>query len=158
MTWSFRGQPPPPPLHCTIHYTALHSSQTITFTGCRPLNTQHSFYIYPRSCLSLIINGLYLYLDNHHMKAPQSWGMWRSPATSPAGGWWSINIWWHDGSMNIIAACGLVRARVLCRAAGLRCGMFRWATVRPPTGLHHTNTLHHFTQTDTLPAGQIVIL
>ena len=36
------------------------------------------------------------------MKAPQSWGMWRSPRLAAGEG---INIWWHDGSMNISAAC-----------------------------------------------------
>ena len=81
------------------------------------------------------------------MKAPQSWGMWRSPRLALVKHQYLMTWWVHEYQRCLWRWC---RARVLCPS----CGILRWATVRPPTGLHHT-TLQHFTQTDTMPpAGQ----
>ena len=82
---------------------------------------------------------LYLSLSNHHMKAPQSWGMWRSPRLAAGEG---INIWWHDGSMNISAACDGGAGPGSCvRAAGYFGGPL-YALLQVCTTQTHCNTSH----------------
>ena len=72
------------------------------------------------------------------MKAPQSWGMWRSPRLAAGEG---INIWWHDGSMNISAACDGGAGPGSCvRAAGYFGGPL-YALLQVCTTQHY-NTSH----------------